>query len=145
MKISGGETACTGNIKGSKGNENWFFTVSEPRSPGKKDKRELSHSEAKTSEDNDFYKFNNCMMRKSENGTYSSSSNELSYQMSNKTDSPTSRNGILEEDDEEAFREEHSENIMKNNGWNGVDGFFTLQREMKESIHEGQEEVIHRN
>jgi hypothetical protein len=66
--------------------------------------------------------------------------------LQNNPDSPfsSSRSGIREEeDDEERSREEHSENIMKSNGWNPTTGILSLHRDnrdMKESIHEGKEE-----
>jgi hypothetical protein len=33
-----------------------------------------------------------------------------------------------EDDDEEKFREEHSENIIKSNGWNTFTGLMNINR-----------------
>lgn len=38
----------------------------------------------------------------------------------------------MEEDEEDKYREEISDNIMKNNGWNAVaGGFMNIPKEMK--------------
>jgi hypothetical protein len=83
-------------------------------------------------------------MRKSENSATTTNPNPGTYPTPKDTKTEESpRYDIQEEDDdEEMLKEEHTENIMKNNGWNGLGGFFTSQREMKESIHQGQEEPV---
>lgn len=49
-----------------------------------------------------------------------------------------------EDDDDNKVREEHTDNIIKNNGWNCIAGFLEAQQELNESFHEGADVNVQR-